>query len=198
MPGREHEATTEPERNHLLSTLYLAIVAATVGCQTAQRLEVSESGAPMFKRFRAEYCFEQPKQLLGHSFEIDAGSAAGSGVRTVGSESIWPEASLKIECPHPGGDTNLALLTLTLNDLSRGDAIVRKEVRQLSVSRSQVELLISDLARNGYFDESADSDDDSRLTIQIDRGKVDRRWRNDARILDLAHQTLTDGTSAAH
>jgi len=32
--------------------------------------------------------------------------------------------------------------------------------------------------------------------VQIDRGKVDREWVHDERLLDLARQTLVDGMPA--
>lgn len=182
-------------RRRLLTSAWLTVAAITAGCQaTVQRLEVTQSGTPKFEQFRAEYQFEQPDRLLGRHF-ADWNSADASEVRTVSAEASWSEARLKIECPHPDGDNTRALLTLTLNERRSVTTFDRQEVRQLTVSRSQVELLISDLAREGYFDELPGEAGNAQLSVQIDRGKISRDWYNDARLLDLAHQTLSDGKS---
>lgn len=177
------------------NSVCLTVAVMVIGCRTTtQRLEVTQSGTPKFERFHAEYQFEQPDRLLGRHY--DAGSTTGRpGVQTVAAESSWSEARLEIESPHPGGDNTLTLVTLTLNERRGTTAFLRKQVRQLTVSRSQVELLISDLARDGFFDAEAPRlAENAQLAIQIDRGKVKRDWHEDARLLDLAHQTLTAGT----
>ena len=185
----------------LLIGAAMTAVAITGGCQTPQKLEVSQSGAPQFERFRAEYHFEQADQLLGRRFESRADEAIESGagnspLRTVSAETSWSTARLTVECPHPGGDATLAMLELTLGNRSGLKSFIRKDVRQLSIPRSDVELLIGDLARQGYFDETSADSGNTRLALQIDRGRIERSWINDARLLDLARQALLDGQSA--
>lgn len=185
----------------LLIGVTMTAVAMTSGCQTPQKLEVSQSGAPKFERFRAEYHFEQADQLLGRQFETRADGTSendtGNGpLRTVSAETSWSAARLTVECPHPGGDASLAMLELTLGNRSGLKSFVRKDVRQLAIPRSDVELLIGDLASQGYFDGTSAESGDTRLALQIDRGRVERSWINDARLLDLARQTLLDGQPA--
>jgi hypothetical protein len=186
----------------LLIGATMTAVAMAGGCQTPQKLEVSQSGAPKFERFRAEYRFEQADQLLGRSFETGADGTNENGVgnnplRTVSAETSWSAARLTVECPHPGGDASLAMIELTLGNRSGRKSFVRKDVRQLAIPRSDVELLIGDLASQGYFDETSADSGNTRLTLQIDRGSIERSWINDARLLDLARQTLLDGQPAS-
>lgn len=186
----------------LLVGVTMTAVAMTGGCQTPQKLEVSQSGAPKFERFRAEYRFEQADQLLGRNFETSADDnseidgGVRDGLRTVSAETSWSTASLTVECPHPGGDASLALIELTLGDRSGRTSFIHKDVRQLVIQRSDVELLIGDLANQGYFDEVSTDSGSTQLTLQIDRGRVERSWINDARLLDLARQALIDGEPA--
>ncbi|NQV25895.1 MAG: hypothetical protein HQ518_16165 [Rhodopirellula sp.] len=186
----------------LLAGVLLAAVTTLSGCQSPQKLEVTQSGVPKFDRFRAEYHFGQADRRLGRAFDIGAKgvgaeSVGNSAVRTAAAESSWSAARLKIECPHPGGDLSLALLTLTLSDRRGATTSLSRDVRQLVISRSQVELLISDLANQGYFDVPDADAGSTQLEVQIDHGRIDRSWIDDARLLDLAHQTLTTGTSTA-
>jgi hypothetical protein len=185
----------------LLIGVTTTAVAMTGGCQTPQKLEVSQAGAPKFERFRAEYRFEQADQLLGRNFESDAdGTSEDQGgstsLRTVSAETSWSAARLIVECPHPGGDASLAMLELALGDRSGLRSFVRKDVRQLTISRSDVELLIGDLASQGYFDGTSGDFGSTQLSLEIDRGRIERPWINDARLLDLARQALLDGQPA--
>jgi len=186
----------------LLIGATMTAVAMTSGCQTPQILEVSQSGAPKFERFRAEYHFEQADQLLGRSFETSEhetgdADAGNNPLRTVSAETSWSAARLAVECPHPGGDASLAMLELTLGNRSGLKSFVRQDVRQLAIPRSDVELLIGDLASQSYFDETSADSGNTRLTLQIDRGRIERSWINDARLLDLARQALLDGQPAS-
>ena len=189
----------------LLIGVTMTTVAVTVGCQTPQKLEVSQSGAPKFERFRAEYRFEQADLLLGRNFEtsandngkIDGGVHDRLRIRMVSAATSWSTARLTVECPHPGGDASLALIELTLGDRSGRTSFIRKDVRQLVIQRSDVELLIGDLANQGYFDETSVDSGSTQLTLQIDRGRTERSWINDARLLDLARQALIDGEPAS-
>lgn len=185
----------------LLIGATITAVAMISGCQTPQRLAVSQSGAPKFERLRAEYRFEQADQLLGRKFEFRADEisedvAGNSPLRTVSAETSWSVARLTVECPHPGGDASLAMLELTLGNRSGLKSFIRKDVRQMAIPRTDVELLIGDLAKHGYFDETSEGSGNTQLTLQIDQGRIDRSWGNDARLLDFARQTLVDGNPA--
>ena len=197
MAGIETEISTALTRRKLLVTASLTAVLVVSGCQSVQKLEVTQTGAPKFERFQAEYHFKRADQLLGRSFaETSSGDADVPPVQTVAAESSWTEARLDIECPHPAGDASLALLTLTLSDRRGPGAFLHRDTRELTIQRSDVDLLIGSLANDGYFDEQSDIVGGSQLAVQIDHGKVDREWVSDGRLLDLARQTLVDGTPA--
>jgi hypothetical protein len=193
MAGHQPEFRAALTRRRLLVKVSLTAALVMSGCQSAQKLEVTQSGAPKFERFRAEYRFDNADQLLGRSFADVSSGSETPAVQRVAAESFMSEARLKIECPHPAGDPSLALLTLTLSDRRGPGALLHKEARQLTIERSNVELLISSLANNGYFDQPSDIVGGNELAVQIDHGKINREWINDARLLDLARQALVDG-----
>lgn len=198
---------TRSTRRQLLVKLGWAVVATMSGCQTPQKLQVTQSGAPKFERFRADYRFEQADRLLVRNFDASSETVAAfeallhradkSGIATVAARSTWSIARLELECPHPNGDEDLALLTLTLTNRHGPNAVIHQDARQLTTTRSQIELLIGDLARQGYFDQQSENSGEAQLAVQIDRGRIDRSWVSDARLLDLAHQTLTEGTAGS-
>lgn len=168
------------------------------GCRTPHRLEVSEKGAPQFKRFRAEYEFDEPRRTLGRAFETDPDSfvtGSGASVEPVSWQREWSVGRLTIQCPHPSGDANVARVVLSLERDDGGRRAADKEVRVLVVPRTQVELLIADLTHSGFFDERIGSDDGSNLTIEIDKGRVEQAWHHDARFLDFAYRAMTRGKS---
>jgi len=197
MAGIETEVSTALTRRELLVTASLMAVFVVSGCQSAQKLEVTQTGVPKFEHFQAEYHFKRADQLLGRSFaETFESGVEAQTAQPVVAESSWSEGRLNIECPQPGGDASLALLTLTLSDRRGPDALVHSDARQLTIQRADVDLLITSLTNDGYFDEDSDIVGGSQLAVQIDRGKVDREWVHDARLLDLARQTLVDGMPA--
>ena len=200
MPDLERKVGSKLSRRSLLTASFgLATIIAS-GCQSTQKLEVTQSGAPSFDQFRAEYRFEQADHLLNRSFaKVDIReltSTERSELRTVSAATSWSHAKLQIECPHLSGDSSLALLTLTLSDRRGPATLVHKKAMQLTIERSDIELLISDLANNGYFDELSGDYGNAQLKVQIDRGRLDRTWIDDARLLDLARRTLLNGTPA--
>jgi len=192
--GIETEVSTALTRRRLLVTAGLTAVLVVSGCQSVQKLEVTQSGAPKFELFKAEYRFKRADQVFDRSFaETSDSGVEAQTVQPVAAGSFWSEARLNIECPQPRGDASLALLTLTLSDRRGPDALIHSDARQLTIQRANIDLLIASLANDGYFDEDSDIVGGSQLVVQIDRGKVDREWGHDARLLDLARQTLVDG-----
>ena len=197
MAGIETEVSTALTRRRLLVTAGLTAVLVVSGCQSVQKLEVTQSGAPKFELFNAEYRFKRADQVFDRSFaETSDSGVEAQTVQPVAAGSFWSEARLNIECPQPRGDASLALLTLTLSDRRGPDALIHSDARQLTIQRANIDLLIASLANDGYFDEDSDIVGGSQLAVQIDRGKVDREWGHDARLLDLARQTLVDGMPA--
>ena len=197
MAGIETEVSTALTRRRLLVAAGLTAVLVVSGCQSVQKLEVTQTGAPKFERFKAEYHIKRADQVFDRSFaETSDSGVEAQTVQPVAAESSWSQARLNIECPQPRGDASLALLTLKLSDRSGPDALLHSDARQLTIQRANIDLLIASLANDGYFDEDSDIVGGSQLAVQIDRGKVDREWVHDERLLDLARQTLVDGMPA--
>ena len=189
-------------------TALLLFASVLAGCHTPRKLELTSSGAPAFERFSAEYEIPSAADLLSRRF---AGSAVSidkppDDLRQVqqvtATTSSTPAenstALLRVECPHPSGEIDAARLTLEVrsHDQTTGrEASV--EVRRLMIPRQQIDLLIVDLARAGFFDEPEPPGARSSLSVTIDESRVARRWILDDRLLDFAHRTLKHGSPAS-
>ncbi len=198
------------------ATLVTLLLAVTVpfGCRTTRKLELTQSGAPAFERFEAEYEFSAASFHLERAFaaspyepEADAEDSVvqkvsaqrGSPLNRRSSDSNTPRtARLKIECPASADASDEARLTLELlttpemqTPAKSGSAdAADKERCQLIVPRQQIELLILDLARTGFFDGNEPPGARSPLTVTIDGARVSRNWQADDRLLDFAHRVF--------
>lgn len=193
----------------MVTAILLAGLGLQSGCRTTHRLELTPSGSPAFKRFVADYEIPDPSSHLLRSFTESAAVSNSNdhpsrSVRLTGGtqrsvSTGLAAAHLTIECPHPSGSTTEALVTVSVTPDSRMEAAGSQPplVRRLSVPRQQVELLIFDLARAGFFDGDESRAATSRLSVSIDGARVTRAWRSDERLLDFAHRTFHTGSAAA-
>ena len=188
-----------------------AIVAATLllgvsllsGCRATQKLALTPSGAPAFERFVAEYEIPAADVHLGREFAADEHAAAGAadeaGIQRVSAAQSSPpvaiqSATLQVECPAPSGADDEALLTVRIQ--AGAAASSRRSVTRvghLIVPRQQVELLILDLARAGFFEDTVPPGDATQLSVSIDGARVAHAWPTDDRLLDFAHRVLHRG-----
>jgi len=202
----------------------MLLIAATApfGCRTTRTLELTQSGAPAFERFSAEYEIPTAHMHLDRTFagESEAASPADDSavIQPVAAETEESQdappakpipdetqlldrtraARLTIECPAASDRPEEARLTLEVQTGSTGTgAESASEVRELIVPRQQVELLIVDLARAGFFDGGEPPGARSSLSVAIDGARVTRSWRIDDRLLDFAHRVLHRGRTAA-
>lgn len=172
------------------------------GCQTVSRqpvetahspveIEPESAARPEFRRLQLSYAFQDPMPLMARHFD-DAGSLTPKdGVLPVSLSGEWPEAELRIDCPHPSGDLEKARLTLKLMRRSRRRSL--EETWILAVPRPQIELLVEDLHQNGFFRGEGLPGDEAELRITLDGRRMKQPWREDGRLLELAHRTLTRG-----
>lgn len=195
--------------SRIMATIVTVMLAVIVpfGCRTARRLELTESGAPAFERFEAEYEIPFADSHLQRSFADNSKDAetvsAGSTVQPVSATSDAASNSgkgkdsekgrrrtrLKIECPASPNKPDEARLILEIpSSLSGSLSTESCETRQLIVPRKQVELLILDLARAEFFDSPDPPGARSPLSVTIDGARVTRNWRADDRLLDFAHR----------
>lgn len=99
-------------------------------------------------------------------------------------------------CPASPAELSEARLTLSTWFGTAEDGNVdakSQETRQLTIPRQQVELLIIDLARAGFFDSPDPPGARSPLRVTIDGARVTRNWRTDDRLLDFAHRVFHRG-----
>ena len=198
------------------ATFVTLLLAVTVpfGCRTTRKLELTQTGAPAFERFEAEYEFSAASFHLERTFATSTQEpqaiAEDSAVRKVSAQRTTPPdhkesdsgtlrtARLKIECPASADAPDEARLTLELlttpemkTAAKSGSAnSTSKERCQLIVPRQQIELLIIDLARTGFFDGNEPPGPRLPLTVTIDGARVSRNWQTDDRLLDFAHRAF--------
>jgi hypothetical protein len=177
-----------------LSLIWMIVAVPWLGgCRSPQYLERTESGAVDFQHFHVEYEFDQPIRRLSRGFDADPQSVVDSDIEAVAWNEQWTRARLEIECPHPSGNNDVARVTLTLQAPGPNGRGRREERRFLAIPREQIDLLIFDMAQSGVFDETLSSSGEAQLNVRIDRGRVERSWKYDGRLLDFAHRTLTRG-----
>lgn len=188
-----------------IATLLFAVIVP-FGCRTARKLEVTPSGAPAFDTFEAEYEVPVAASHFQRSFDDSSlptetpssGSAVEpvSGVAPGTVTGSQQTARLTIMCPASPAEPNEARLTLNTWFGTAEDGNVdskSQETRQLIIPRQQVELLIIDLARAGFFDSPDPPGARSPLRVTIDGARVTRNWRTDDRLLDFAHRVFHRG-----
>ncbi|MBI1310448.1 hypothetical protein GC176_04005 [bacterium] len=196
-----------------IAVMLLLCASLLNGCQTPKKLELTQTGTPAFERFSAVYEIPSASEALRRQFAsdssvpaINAGSTTdgsapteSASVRQISALQYSPltgvqSARLTIECPSSTGDASEARLTLELQSDNAATGQRRTEATQsLIIPRQQIELLIFDLARAGFFDEPEPPGARSPLSVTIDGVRVTRNWRLDDRLLDLAHRTLERG-----
>lgn len=192
----------------IIVILLLAVIVP-FGCRTARKLDVTPSGAPAFDTFKAEYDVPVATSHFQRTFDEDSAvtqtaSASTtvepvSGVAPGAPKNTRQTAKLTVECPASPDEPNEARLTLEVRSASSTDTkpdAASDETRQLIVPRQQVELLILDLARSGFFDSPDPPGARSPLSVTIDGARVTRDWRVDDRLLDFAHRTYHRGRAA--
>ena len=192
-------------------TLLLAVIVP-FGCRTARKLELTQSGAPAFESFEAEYEIPVADSHLERTFaenskhaetvsadstvqpvSASSDTASNSG-KSKGSEKDRRRTRLKIQCPVSPDKPDEARLILEIQSGLSGSTSPKPiETRQLIVPRAQVELLILDLARAGFFDSPDPPGARSPLSVTIDGARVTRNWRADDRLLDFAHRAYHRG-----
>jgi len=172
------------------------------GCQTVSRQPVETVHSPVeiepekverleFRRLQLSYAFQDPMPLMARHYDDAGDLTPKDSVLPVSLSGEWPEAELRIDCPHPSGDLEKARLTLKLMRRNRRHSV--EETWILAVPRSQMELLVEDLHQNGFFRGDGRPGDDAELQVTLDGRRMKQPWREDGRLLELAHRTLTRG-----
>ncbi len=192
------------------ATLVTLLLAMTVpfGCRTVRKLELTQAGAPLFERFEADYAIAAADFHFDRTFAASqrpeaatesATITTASGERVTSTDDKEGDinrtgqraARLKIECPASTDTPDEARLTLEIRASTDGSSnSPAEDVRHLIVPRQQIDLLILDLARTGFFDGFEPPGARSPLNVTIDGARVSRNWRLDDRLLDFAHRAF--------
>jgi hypothetical protein len=189
-------------RPHLLAA---ALLLAIAGCMLPHRVGVTADGAPQYEQVRIVYTAHAAQ---GACFLPAAYSSADAeGER-------WAMPQLTIEYPHPDGDPALARATLRLLPVNAEAGPPRNRfirlaawresllpehaddgsiVGVLDVPKHQLDLLIVDLARTGYFDPQTVPSAPARLAVQIDSGRLAKPWSFEPRLDDFVVRTQAAG-----
>lgn len=107
----------------------------------------------------------------------------------------WTVDNLKVKFPVGTSQPNLAQAILTIHQKRSTDsAQPPKSVRMtLDFPKQQLDLLLVDLARSGFFDDQSRPDGGVQLTVAIDRGHGAKAWTREARLDDLADRVYHEG-----
>jgi hypothetical protein len=187
-------------KSNVIACLILLSAVVPGGCRTAHRLEVTETGAPRYGRVEIDYELQDLPDRNDRSFlqTIRPVSAASYGGAVAGAAE-WSTARLSIQYPIPDGHPDFARLRLELKPASavRATSEPAAEVRTLDVPKQELDLLIADLAHQGYFGAAARSEGGARLNVSIDQGRAQKTWSSEPRLDDLAERVYREGRLAS-
>ena len=137
-------------------------------------------------------------------------------------DSQWTQSHLKILYPHPGGKEGYALAILTMEqstfktihmklendqeghvknaspelshpDFKNGPADIRREIWKWEFPREQLDLLVTDLSKSGFFEDQSRPNGESHLSVQIDKGQVSKKWIQEPRLEDFIKRIYEKG-----
>lgn len=83
----------------------------------------------------------------------------------------------------------------TRGDASGGESAPQTsdEIWVLDLPREQLDLLLVDLARSGFFEDQTRPVGGARVAVELDAGREDKLWDPDPRLDDLAERVYTEG-----
>ncbi len=217
------ETSVTPKTRPAATLLLLLTAIPVVGCTRHHTVAKSTTGAPKYDRLEVVYDLQDGHGALSSSAIQPVeyvSEEAGAAIRT--TTKAWSRATLRIESPHPEAKSGQARLTLRLArreatrpttsepsaDKSVTDRVlayvpwtesdgetgtVVEEVWVLDVPREEIDLLLVDLARTGYFEEGTRPNAAAHLDVQIDKGRESKAWHTSPRMDELAERVRSEG-----
>lgn len=157
-------------------------------------------------------------EIKAVSFE-DAVSAKPS-VTAVNSE--WSTATLSVQYPHPDGTPDLARATLRLSAVPAGESgysishasrwlgraqatepslngdpakppLRDDEIWVLDLPRQELDLLVTDLQKNGFFQAQTRAETGTNLDVRLDYGRVNKQWSAEPRLDQFISRVYQEG-----
>ena len=187
----------------LLWSLALLVLGTSIGCKLPARFARTDSGALKYERANIVY------EVNGKQRPLPLGSAS---IKPVGydhpepasqnGEINWAAAKLSIQYPHPDGNRDLARAILRLSGKpasatdakpAKSEAVADDEIWVLDFPRQQLDLLLSDLAGSGFFEEQQRQEPGTHLDVQVDWGRTRKTWTAEPRLDHFVSRVYNEG-----
>ncbi len=195
---------------------------ALCGCWFPHKVGVTETGAPRYQAVEIIYDIRGNHAALASDWFRPVGEMALAGATSTTDASRWKAADLRIQYPPPNAKPGLVRATLRLShsppfpDAGRASLteIVRSkfsritfqapgindpsmsaddEVWVFDFSKQQLDLMLLDLARSGFFDDQRRPDGGVQLSVKIDRGETAKTWTAEPRLDDVIMRVYREG-----
>jgi hypothetical protein len=196
-------------------SLAVAAIAVVVGgCTWRHTVTRTESGAPKYDRLHVVYELREGRGVLGspaiQPVKFVEGEEGGSHLV---DQHLWSAAMLAVEYPHPQAREGHARATLRLSPTQAADgtdpsaavathdprvetsdtAERQEEIWVLDLPREQLDLLLVDLARSGFFEDQTRPAGGAKLAVRLDAGREAKAWDPEPRLDDLAERVYSEG-----
>jgi len=136
--------------------------------------------------------------------------------------SEWSTATLSVQYPHPDGTPDSARATLRLSAVPAGEsgfsisqtsrwlgrnasselsphansgkpALPDDEIWVLDLPRQELDLLVSDLQKSGFFQAQTRAESGTNLDVQLDFGRVNKQWTAEPRLDQFISRVYLEG-----
>ena len=195
--------SSDSRRVSLTATLCgLLLVPALIGCQSSHVVSADADGRPQFEQLTIVYDLVEPTVTpasgtepltLEYAKSHPWKSAVISRASRVSDDHVRSELRLTVQSPHPAGDPETALVTLSAPRHHSGTWQV---VGQQAISRTQTDLLFVHLVNGGVCDSETRQESGVRIAVDVDGHRIQKPWTREPRLDRLAVETL-DAAQAA-
>lgn len=171
-----------------------ALLIALCGCQSTHVVQVNDAGQPQFERLSIVYEVVDPILPAGTVTQVTLADAQAKPFRTAWAsrsapfieQDGEPQLRLTIVSPPPDGMSDNALMTLSAPGSQDGEW---QTVATRSLPRRDVDLLLGHLVNGGLFDTEHRPLSSTRLAVEIDGVRTQKRWTREPRLDRLAVET---------
>lgn len=206
----------------LIAAVVLLCIASA-GCQLPGQIKLTKSGAPRYERANIVYKLDgglRPLPLTDSEIKpISFDDAVSAAPLASNPSSEWATAILSVQYPHPDGTPELARASLRLSAsppglgisqasrwLGKGrgieppmlsefprPALRDDEIWVLDLPKQELDLLIADLQKSGYFQAQTRADSGTNLEVQLDSGRVNKEWTAEPRLDQFISRVYVEG-----
>jgi hypothetical protein len=197
----------------------LLVGLSTAGCSSAEKIRLTESGAPDFHQLHIVY----DANSLGGLVTVSPTSTVQQASHSESTETdqVLPSKRVRLEVqyPYPGlhaefvhvtlrvlptdsqGSSNVSvragLLSVIVGPPSTPAANPPAECLVLDMPKSELTAVFLDLANDGFFKRPAAKDGASHLEVTYNKGQVDKAWNREPRLEQLVDLLKRHGTPSA-